>query len=270
MNKMVQTKDVYYEYKTHSEEEQVKAVNGVSLDIKQGEFVVILGRNGSGKSTLARLMNGLLIPKEGTVIIDGLDTREENLVWEIRNTLGLVFQNPDNQIVATTVEEDVAFGPENLGMEPSKIRENIDNALKLVGMSEYMHHSPHMLSGGQKQRIAIAGVLAMEPKCIVLDEATSMLDPMGRHEVLEVLHSLNRDKKITIILITHHMDEAAQADHVLVMQHGELVLQGSPQDIFEKVEAVREAGLDVPQVTAYAYELRRNGVKLPKLPISLV
>ncbi len=270
MNEMIKTDHVYYEYRSRSEElAAVKAVNDVSMTINQGEFVVVLGRNGSGKSTLARLMNALLIPKQGTVIIDGLSTHEGEHVWEIRKTLGLVLQNPDNQIVATTVEEDVAFGPENLGVEPSEIRTRVDDSIKLVGMEAYAHHSPHMLSGGQKQRIAIAGILAMSPKCIVLDEATSMLDPSGRKEVLEVLHTLNREKGITIILITHHMDEAVSAHQVMIMQEGRLTLRGTPRQIFKNVEAVREAGLDVPQVTALAYDLKKQGLAINELPVSM-
>ncbi len=270
MNEMIKTDHVYYEYRSRSEElAAVKAVNDVSMTINQGEFVVVLGRNGSGKSTLARLMNALLIPKQGTVIIDGLSTHEGEHVWEIRKTLGLVLQNPDNQIVATTVEEDVAFGPENLGVEPSEIRTRVDDSIKLVGMEAYAHHSPHMLSGGQKQRIAIAGILAMSPKCIVLDEATSMLDPSGRKEVLEVLHTLNREKGITIILITHHMDEAVSAHQVMIMQEGRLTLRGTPRQIFKNVEAVREAGLDVPQVTALAYDLKKQGLVINELPVSM-
>lgn len=270
MNEMIKTDHVFYEYRTHAEDgARVQAVEDVSLSVKQGDFVVVLGRNGSGKSTLARLMNALLIPKQGTVIVDGLDTRDGERVWEIRKTLGLVFQNPDNQLVATTVEEDVAFGPENLGISPKEIRSRVDDSLKVVGMEMYAGHSPHMLSGGQKQRIAIAGILAMLPKCIVLDEATSMLDPAGRKEVMEVLHSLNREKGITIVLITHHMDEAVEADQVMVMQKGQLILKGTPRQIFENVDKVREAGLDVPQVTALAYELRKNGAPIGELPITM-
>lgn len=229
MNDMIKTDNIYYEYMTQNEDGiAVQAVKGVSMSIKQGQFVVVLGRNGSGKSTLARLLNGLLIPGKGTVIIDGIDTHNDELIWEVRRTLGLVFQNPDNQIVATTVEEDVAFGPENLGISPDGIRKRVDDSLKMVDMEEYSEYSPHMLSGGQKQRIAIAGILAMEPKCIVLDEATSMLDPRGRKEVMFVLKKLNREKGITIVHITHHMEEAVEADLVMVMEDGRLVLAGTP------------------------------------------
>ena len=270
MNEIIKTDDVYYEYMTQDEDDLViQAVKGVSMSIKQGRFVVVLGRNGSGKSTLARLLNGLLIPRKGTVIIDGIDTHNEELIWEVRKTLGLVLQNPDNQIVATTVEEDVAFGPENLGMPRSEIRVKVDESLKMVAMEEYSEYSPHMLSGGQKQRIAIAGILAMEPKCIVLDEATSMLDPRGRKEVMDVLKKLNREKGITIALITHHMEEAVEADQVMVMEGGRLSLIGTPGQIFENVEQIRRAGLDVPQITSLAYELRKSGVTIDKLPLNL-
>lgn len=269
MNDMIKTDNIYYEYMTQNEDGiAVQAVKGVSMSIKQGQFVVVLGRNGSGKSTLARLLNGLLIPGKGTVIIDGIDTHNDELIWEVRRTLGLVFQNPDNQIVATTVEEDVAFGPENLGISPDGIRKRVDDSLKMVDMEEYSEYSPHMLSGGQKQRIAIAGILAMEPKCIVLDEATSMLDPRGRKEVMVVLKKLNREKGITIVHITHHMEEAVEADLVMVMEDGRLVLAGTPRQIFENVEELRKAGLDVPQITALAYDLRKSGVRMDVLPLN--
>ena len=270
MNEIIKTDDVYYEYRTQNEDDDaVQAVKGISMSIKQGQFVVVLGRNGSGKSTLARLLKGLLIPVKGTVIIDGIDTHNNELIWEVRKTLGLVFQNPDNQIVATTVEEDVAFGPENLGIFPAEIRKRVDESLKMVGMEEYSSYSPHMLSGGQKQRIAIAGILAMEPKCIVLDEATSMLDPSGRKEVMDVLRKLNREKGITIVHITHHMEEAVEADLVMVVENGKLVLTGTPRQIFENVEQIRKAGLDVPQITALAYDLRRSGVRIDRLPLNV-
>ncbi|NLX64092.1 MAG: energy-coupling factor transporter ATPase [Clostridiaceae bacterium] len=269
MSAIIKTDDVYYEYMAQNEGDiAVQAVKGISMSIRQGQFVVVLGRNGSGKSTLARLLNGLLIPVKGTVIIDGIDTSNDELIWEVRKTLGLVFQNPDNQIVATTVEEDVAFGPENLGISPEEIRKRVDQSLKMVGMEEYSGYSPHMLSGGQKQRIAIAGILAMEPKCIVLDEATSMLDPRGRKEVMEVLKKLNREKGITIVHITHHMEEAVEANIVMVMENGRLVLTGTPRQIFENVEQIRKVGLNVPQITALAYDLRKNGVRMDKLPLN--
>jgi len=270
MNAIIKADNVYYEYMAQNEGDiAVQAVKGISMSIRQGQFVVVLGRNGSGKSTLARLLNGLLIPVKGTVIIDGIDTSNNELIWEVRKNLGLVFQNPDNQIVATTVEEDVAFGPENLGISPDDIRKRVDESLKMVGMGEYSGYSPHMLSGGQKQRIAIAGILAMEPKCIVLDEATSMLDQRGRREVMEVLKKLNREKGITIVHITHHMEEAVEADLVMVMENGRLVLTGTPRQIFENIEQIRKAGLDVPQITALAYDLKEKGVRMDKLPLNV-
>lgn len=267
---MIKTDDVYYEYISQGDDEfGVQAVSGISLSIDKGSFVVVLGRNGSGKSTLARLFNGLLLPRKGTVVIDGIDTSNSEMIWEVRKTLGLVHQNPDNQIVATTVEEDVAFGPENLGVPPEEIRIKVDESLKMVDMEGFGEYSPHMLSGGQKQRIAIAGILAMEPKCIVLDEATSMLDPNGRKEVLDVLHCLNRDKGITIVLITHHMDEAVKADQILVMDAGSINLRGTPKQIFSKVEEVRRAGLDVPQITSLAYRMKQDGIEISQLPITI-
>lgn len=269
MNEMIKTIDVCYEYKAASEQNlPARAIDGISIGIKQGEFVVVLGRNGSGKSTLARLFNALLIPTDGTVLIDGLDTKNGEVIWDIRKNLGLVFQNPDNQLVSTTVEEDVAFGPENLGIPPREIRQRVDESLKLVGMESYANYPPHMLSGGQKQRIAIAGILAMEPKCIVLDEATSMLDPQGRNEVMDVLTKLNREKGITIVLITHHMNEAVGADRVLVMEKGQVILTGKPRNIFENVETLVRAGLDVPKVTALAHELKKRGYRINGLPVS--
>lgn len=270
MNTMIKTDNVYYEYRfQNSDEPGVQAVNDVSMTIEKGQFVAVLGRNGSGKSTMSRLLNGLLLPQEGTVIVNGISTNNEELIWEVRKTLGLVLQNPDNQIVATTVEEDVAFGPENLGVNPKVIRRKVDEALTVVGMHEYSKHSPHQLSGGQKQRIAIAGILAMEPECIVLDEATSMLDPKGRTEVVEVLKRLNQDKGITIVLITHHMEEAVEADKVYIMEKGSIILHGSPEQIFEEVDLLRQAGLDVPQVTALAYELKQDGYPINKLPLTV-
>ncbi|NMA66699.1 MAG: energy-coupling factor transporter ATPase [Clostridiaceae bacterium] len=269
MNSMIRIENVSYEYRTQSENYlHDRAVDKLTAEVKQGEFVVILGRNGSGKSTLARLLNALLIPVDGTIYIDGMDTRDSELTWNIRKNLGLVFQNPDNQIVSTTVEEDVAFGPENLGVPPHEIRERVDYALKVVGMEDYSKHSPHMLSGGQKQRIAIAGILAMEPKCIVLDEATSMLDPQGRKEVMTLLHKLNKEKGITIVLITHHMTEATYADRVIIMQGGRIVLEGTPRKIFEQIDTVRNAGLDVPKVTDLAYKLKHRGFDITGLPIT--
>lgn len=262
---IIKIRDAGYVYKSHYEEKpDVIALSGVDLEIARGEFLVVLGRNGSGKSTLARLMNALLIPTEGTVFVNGINTADEKLVWEIRRTAGMVFQNPDNQIVGTIVEEDVAFGPENLGVPPEEIRKRVDESLETVGISEYKKHAPHLLSGGQKQRVAIAGILAMKPKCIVLDEATAMLDPAGRQEVMKVLRRLNAEENITIVHITHHMDEAVSADRVLVMDKGRVVLQGSPKDVFMDVGTVKRLGLDVPQVTELLYELNEKGCNFPK------
>jgi energy-coupling factor transporter ATPase len=261
MDTMIELNQVCYEYKRQQANlPGVRAINGISERVEQGEFVVVLGRNGSGKSTLARLMNALLLPDEGTVIVEGMRTSEEGHLWDIRKSLGLVFQNPDNQIVATTIEEDIAFGPENLGIEPDEIRRRVDAAARYVGMEEYLDHSPHMLSGGQKQRIAIAGILAMEPKCIVLDESTSMLDPNGRKEVMDLIATLNRDKNITIILITHHMDEAVHADRVFVMEDGRISMKGTPREIFSRVDELKRVGLDVPHVTSLMHRLAAKGI----------
>ncbi|NLD49007.1 MAG: energy-coupling factor transporter ATPase [Clostridiaceae bacterium] len=239
------------------------ALRDVNLRIKEGEYVVVIGRNGSGKSTFARLLNALIIPQKGTIHINNLQVNEEENLWEIRQTVGMVFQNPDNQIVATSVEEDVAFGPENLGMDPDEICTRVDEALGRVGLLEYRNSAPHNLSGGQKQRVAIAGILAMKPKCIVLDEATSMLDPIGRKEVLSVIAELNSKKKITVINITHHMEEAALADRVLVIHEGSIVMDGKPSEIFSRVEEIKSFGLDVPQISELFYELTREGYEFP-------
>ncbi|NLM73535.1 MAG: energy-coupling factor transporter ATPase [Clostridiaceae bacterium] len=269
MSEIIKIDNASFEYRSQSgDNRRDSAVNGVSLSIDQGEFIVVLGRNGSGKSTLARLMNALLIPTDGVVYIDGMDTRDEDLTWEIRKTLGLVFQNPDNQIVSTTVEEDVAFGPENLGVPPVQIRDRVDRSLKLVDMQDYTEHSPHMLSGGQKQRVAIAGILAMEPKCIVLDEATSMLDPAGRKEVLSILRRLNKENGITVLHITHHMDEAVYADRVFIMQEGKIVHQGTPESIFDNIEVIREAGLNVPRIAEVAHKLRKKNY-IDRIPLTI-
>lgn len=260
---MIEFKDVYFEYRSQSADQPAtRAINGIDEIIREGEFVAVLGRNGSGKSTMARLMNALLLPTRGTVWVEGMDTSKGEMVWEIRKTLGMVFQNPDNQIVATTVEEDLAFGPENLGVNPAEIRKRIIDAARYVGMEEHMRHSPHMLSGGQKQRVAIAGILAMEPKCIVLDESTSMLDPKGRKEVLNLVRTLNRDRKITIILITHHMEEAVDADRVMVMDNGRIVMDGTPREIFARVDELKKVGLNVPSVTQLMHELKSKGFAL--------
>jgi len=252
--------DVEFRYKSQNENNQyIAALKDINLSIKCGEFLVILGRNGSGKSTLARHMNALLVPQKGVVTVTGIDTSNEEFVWEIRQSVGMVFQNPDNQIVGTIVEEDVAFGPENLGVEPGEIRKRVDESLETVGMSEYARHAPHLLSGGQKQRVAIAGILAMKPQCIVLDEATAMLDPGGRREVMRVLRKLNKSEGITIVHITHHMDEATAADRVCVMDNGRLVISGSPEEVFSDVEHIKAMGLDVPQVTELFYEFVKAG-----------
>ena len=267
--KMVKTKDLTYEYVRVLEtdhgtkEEKVAALKNVNIEINKGDFVAVLGHNGSGKSTFAKHINALVQPTDGTLWVDDMDTKNDELVWEIRQTAGMVFQNPDNQLVATVVEEDIAFGPENMGVEPKEIRKRVDEALATVRMSEYATHTPSKLSGGQKQRIAIAGVLAMKPQCIVLDEPTAMLDPVGRRDVMETIERLNREEGITMILITHYMDEAVRADKVFVIDDGDLVMQGTPKEIFSQVETLQKYGLDVPQVTEVAYLLRKEGVELP-------
>ncbi|HOT21932.1 MAG TPA: energy-coupling factor transporter ATPase [Sedimentibacter sp.] len=238
------------------------AVNGVSLNIKSGEFTAIIGRNGSGKSTLAKLINSILLPTEGKIFVKGMDTSDDSKLWDIRQTAGMVFQNPDNQLVATIIEEDIAFGPENLGVQPEEIRRRVDNALNTVGMYEYRKRPPHLLSGGQKQRIAIAGILALNSECIILDEPTAMLDPSGRKEVMETLKKLNAEGK-TILLITHYMDEAVQADRVIVMDKGNIKLDGKPKEVFRNIDEIKKYGLDVPQVTELAQELIKEGLKLP-------
>lgn len=259
---MVKCENVSFKYRVGEGEEERYAVNDVSFKVGKGEFLVILGHNGSGKSTIAKHMNALLLPSEGTVIVDGLDTKDPNNLWEIRSRAGMVFQNPDNQLVATIVEEDVAFGPENLGVEPTEIRKRVDESLKKVGMYEYRRHAPHLLSGGQKQRIAIAGILAMKPKCIIFDEPTAMLDPSGRKEVLKNIKEINERYGITIVLITHYMDEAAEADRVIVMDNGKITLEGKPREVFSNVKKMKEIGLDVPQVTELSYELKNNGINI--------
>ena len=240
-----------------------RAVNDVNLDIEAGQFVAILGHNGSGKSTLAKHLNALLIPTEGTLWVDGIDTSKEPELWKVRQKAGMVFQNPDNQIIGTVVEEDVGFGPENMGVPTEKIWERVDESLKKTGMTSYRYHSPNKLSGGQKQRVAIAGVMAMRPKCIILDEPTAMLDPNGRKEVLEAVSDLNKQEGVTVILITHYMEEVVRADKVYVMDSGEVVMQGTPKEIFSQVETLKKYGLDVPQVTLLAYELKKSGVDVP-------
>ena len=241
-----------------------RAVNDVNLDIEAGQFVAVLGHNGSGKSTLAKHLNALLLPTEGTLWVDGIDTSKEPELWKVRQKAGMVFQNPDNQIIGTVVEEDVGFGPENMGVPTEKIWERVDESLKKTGMTSYRYHSPNKLSGGQKQRVAIAGVMAMRPKCIILDEPTAMLDPNGRKEVLEAVSDLNREEGVTVILITHYMEEVVHADKVYVMDNGEVVMQGTPREIFSQVETLKEYRLDVPQVTLLAHELRKAGVDVPE------
>jgi energy-coupling factor transport system ATP-binding protein len=263
---MVKGNKLKYEYHTHNEEGEIEqthvALNEVNIEIAKGDFVAILGHNGSGKSTLAKHLNALLLPSEGTLWIKGLDTKDDKHLWDIRQSTGMVFQNPDNQIIATIVEEDVAFGPENIGIESSEIRKRVDNALDKIDMRKYARHSPNKLSGGQKQRIAIAGVLAMKPECIVLDEPTAMLDPSGRKEVIQTIKQLNAEEGITIILITHYMEEAVQANRVIVMEEGEVALDGTPKEVFSKVEAMKTLGLDVPQVTELAYMLKKDGIPI--------
>ncbi len=259
---MIKIEDVTYEYKSLIDDSIQQAVKELNLEVKKGEFLVILGHNGSGKSTLAKLMNGLIMPTRGDVFVMGMNTKDTEKIWGIREKAGMVFQNPDNQIVATIVEEDVAFGPENLGVPPLEIRSRVDDALKVVEMTEYKKHAPHLLSGGQKQRVAIAGILAMKPDCIILDEPTAMLDPIGRIEVMNTIKKLNREENKTIVLITHYMDEAVEADRILVMEQGEIVMEGTPKEIFKQVDKVKELGLDVPQVTELVYELRKEGLDL--------
>ena len=255
----------YQKYREDSETpETVRALNGVDLDVEPGEFIAILGHNGSGKSTLAKHINALLVPTKGTMWVDGIDTKSEDDLWRVRQKAGMVFQNPDNQIIGTIVEEDVGFGPENLGLPTEKIWERVNDALVKVGMEKHRDKSPNRLSGGQKQRVAIAGIVAMHPDCIVLDEPTAMLDPNGRQEVLKVVRELNEKEHVTVILITHYMEEVVHADRVFVMDRGEVVMTGTPREIFSQVEKLKSYRLDVPQVTELAYELRCAGVSLPE------
>lgn len=244
-------------------EQPVYALDGVSVQVKRGEFVAVLGANGCGKSTLAKHFNAILLPESGKVYVEGMDTADEDKLYDIRQTVGMVFQNPDNQIVANVVEEDVAFAPENLGVPPAEIRRRVDDALKAVGMYEYREHAPHLLSGGQKQRVAIAGVIAMAPRCIVLDEPTAMLDPIGRAEVMKTIRELNRSSGVTVVLITHHMDEAAQADRLVVMAKGRVVADGPPREVFQRVEELKAVGLTVPETTELLWQLRQAEVDVP-------
>lgn len=262
MSNIITAEDVKFGYTTHSGGTNL-ALDSINISVEKGEFVAILGHNGSGKSTLAKHFNALLLPSGGTVYVKGMNTKDEKLVWNIRQTAGMVFQNPDNQIVATIVEEDVAFGPENLGIEPSEIRKRVDEAISTVEMTGFATHSPHLLSGGQKQRVAIAGIIAMKPECIIFDEPTALLDPSGRREVMDTILRLNKEEGITIVLITHYMDEAIKADRICVMKSGKIIMEGKPKEIFREVEVVKSAGLDVPQVTELSYRLGKEGIKLP-------
>ena len=256
---IIKTENLHFTYQG----EEKETLHGVNLEIEEGTFVAVLGHNGSGKSTMAKLFNGILLPGEGRVLVDGIDTTHEDKLLQVRATVGLVFQNPDNQIVANVVEDDVAFAPENLGVEPGEIRRRVDDALKAVGMYEYRMHAPHLLSGGQKQRVAIAGVLAMRPRCIVLDEPTAMLDPVGRREVIATVTKLCREQGITVVLITHHMSECVGADRLVVMSEGRIVADGTPRDVFSQVELLRSEGLSVPATTELIYELDKDGWGLP-------
>ena len=271
MDSIIEIKNVSYEYSNQDEEGvSYTAVKNLSLNIERGSFTVILGHNGSGKSTLAKMLNGLYKPTFGDIFIDGINTRDEETEIEVKRRVGMVFQNPDNQLIASIVEEDVAFGPENLGLEPPVIRERVKNALKAVGMEEYANSTPHRLSGGQKQRIAIAGIIAMEPECLVLDEPTAMLDPKGRREIISTLHKLNKEKGITVILITHYMEEAENADRVLVMNDGEIIKDATPKEVFMDVELLKSVGLDVPQTTELLYNLQKIGFSVNTNVISII
>ena len=265
---MIQTEKLVYEYEKRDEEGNVigtsRAIDEVDIEAKEGQFIAILGHNGSGKSTLAKHLNAILMPTEGSVWVNGKNTSNPDELWNVRQSAGMVFQNSDNQIIGTVVEEDVGFGPENLGVPTDEIWQRVEESLKAVGMIEYRHHSPNKLSGGQKQRVAIAGVVAMEPKCIVMDEPTAMLDPVGRREVLKTVHKLRKQKKVTVILITHYMEEVVDADKIFVMDHGKVVMEGSPKEIFSKVDELKSYRLDVPQVTILADELRKRGLDIPK------
>ncbi|ONI42397.1 energy-coupling factor transporter ATPase [Candidatus Epulonipiscium fishelsonii] len=262
---IITAKNLVYEYINEEESgiiDKVRALDEFSIEVNEGEFLIVLGHNGSGKSTFAKHLNGILRATDGTLFVDGFDMKDEDIIWQVRSNVGMVFQNPDNQIVATIVEEDVAFGPENLGIPSQEIRERVNNALKLVEMEDYKRHSPNQLSGGQKQRIAIAGIIAMQPKCIVFDESTAMLDPMGRRQVMHTMNKLNKEHGITIIHITHHMEEAIMADRIVVIEQGKMILEGSPKNVFKNVEQLKNIGLDVPDATYLAYLLNKEGIKI--------
>ncbi len=264
---ILKIENLIFEYAQYEDGENVRAVDDVSLEIERGSFTAIIGRNGSGKSTLAKNINGLLLPTSGTVYVNGIDTCDESQIWEVRQTVGMVFQNPDNQLVSTIVEDDVAFGPENMGIAPEEIRLRVDEALKAVGMYEHRKKAPHLLSGGQKQRIAIAGAIAMKPECIVFDEPTAMLDPSGRRDVMNIIKDLNKEG-ITVVLITHFMEEAASADRVIIMDRGVILADGTPQEIFKESDKIREINLDVPLAVDLADRLRKNGIDVPQNIIS--
>ncbi len=268
MDKMICAKQLVFEYEKRDEEGHVigtsRAIDKIDLDVEPGQFIAILGHNGSGKSTLAKHMNAILVPTGGTMWVNGRDTKRPEELWNVRQSAGMVFQNPDNQIIGTVVEEDVGFGPENLGVPTEKIWKRVEESLRAVDMLEYRHDSPNKLSGGQKQRVAIAGVIAMRPKCIVMDEPTAMLDPNGRKEVLRTVEELRRQEKVTVILITHYMEEVIDADKVFVMDHGHIVMEGTPREIFSQVDTLKEYRLDVPQVTVLADELRKRGLDIPR------
>ncbi|TQQ84328.1 energy-coupling factor transporter ATPase [Peptacetobacter hominis] len=258
---IIEVKNLSFDYETE-EGDKYRAIDGLSLEVKKGEFVVIIGHNGSGKSTLSKNLNAILVPTEGDILVNGMNTKDEDKLWDIRQTAGMVFQNPDNQIVATIVEEDVAFGPENLGIEPAEIRKRVEESLKSVGIYEFKDRQPHLLSGGQKQRVAIAGIIAMKPNCIIFDEATAMLDPSGRKEVMKTIKKLNREDNITTIHITHFMEEAVDADRVIVMEKGKKVLEGTPREVFKEIEMLKNIGLDVPYMTELSYMLNKEGIKI--------
>ncbi|MBO5103790.1 MAG: energy-coupling factor transporter ATPase [Ruminococcus sp.] len=268
MDNIIEIRNLHFRYDADGENPSEEILKGIDLDIKQGEFVAILGHNGSGKSTLAKHLNAILVATEGKVTVDGIDTADETRLFELRQRAGMVFQNPDNQIVSSVVEEDVAFALENLGVPYDEMRKRVDDALKAVNMYDYRLHSPSQLSGGQKQRVAIAGIIAMRPKCIILDEPTAMLDPQGRKEVLSAVHKMNREYGITIILITHYMEEATQCDRVVVMDSGRIILDDTPKKVFSQVELLKKTGLDVPQVTELCFKLRQSGIYIPSEIIS--